>query len=489
MNNEPHLEGTLTLESPVSGQVVEPPFQLLVIADLAGDGERGEFGDRRILEIDRDNFDEVLATIRPTAGVEIDGEKQVIDLESLDDFHPDALFQRLPLFGELRDVRKRLKDPDTFRAAMSEMRARTPRAENAAPVDGGISSAVDAPAGLLDSILSSDSGTSRSGRPESDVAALAADLVRPYLVNIDETAQSEAVTAVDTTIGELMRRILHDRRFKALEATWRGLYFLTRRVETSNDLRICVLDMSHAELAGDLKDGSRLAKVLSEGHKGDPFAAVLCDHAFAPDVDDIAALVRVAKLGAAASVPFISHIRPELLGVQALGAEAERDEWDLSEDRDAIKLWNVLRGMPEAVFVAMTLPRFLARMPYGADTDPTEVIEFQEFTGTPETDDYVWTNACYLAGSMLARAFSEFRWHFGGRLSEDIDGLPMHVYRADGQTEATLSAESRLSERDADILSTLGVVPVVPFKDQGRVRLVGFRSIADPSRPLKGRWY
>ena len=49
-----------------------------------------------------------------------------------------------------------------------------------------------------------------------------------------------------------MRDILHHPDFRALEAAWRSLHFLIRRLETDEQLTVSVLDVTKAELTADL---------------------------------------------------------------------------------------------------------------------------------------------------------------------------------------------------------------------------------------------
>ena len=41
------------------------------------------------------------------------------------------------------------------------------------------------------------------------------------------------------------------------------------------------------------------------------------------------------------------------------------------------------------------MPRFLARLPYGAKTNPVEEFDFEEETGVGDHSKYTWANAAY----------------------------------------------------------------------------------------------
>jgi type VI secretion system protein ImpC len=305
------------------------------------------------------------------------------------------------------------------------------------------------------------------------------------------------LAAVDDATSGLMRAIIHDHRFQALEAAWRGLYFLVRRVETDVDLKIFVLDISKEELAGDLRSSDDLSKTRTfellvteavETPGGEPWAAVFGDYGFLPAVDDIAALVRLSKIASAAGAPFISHMRPDVLGIHSLEGNTDPRTWTLDGDTEALKLWSALRSIGEAEYLGMTIPRFLARLPYGADTEPLESFSFEEFPDAPEHDKYLWANSSYACAALLAQTFSAAGWQMDKRFAQDLDRLPVHVYESSGETIYVPCAEVQLTHDGCDRLMEFGLMPLVSFKNTDHVKLARFQSVADPVTGLRGRW-
>src|SRR5688572_6231108 len=97
------------------------PARILVLGDFSGQagGEEGQpidLSGRRARLVDLDTFDAVFAEMRPRAEVaRSDGQDSVtMEFRSLEDFHPDQIFQDLEAFQVLRASRARLKDPGTF---------------------------------------------------------------------------------------------------------------------------------------------------------------------------------------------------------------------------------------------------------------------------------------------------------------------------------------------------------------------------------------
>ena len=70
----------------------------------------------------------------------------------------------------------------------------------------------------------------------------------------------------------------------------------------------------------------------------------------------------------------------------------------------------------------------------------------------------------------------------------ELDGLPLHVYEQDGDSELKPCAEALLTERAAGKMLESGLMPLVWLKGQDAVRLVRFQSMAEPLSALAGRW-
>jgi type VI secretion system protein ImpC len=258
-------------------------------------------------------------------------------------------------------------------------------------------------------------------------------------------------------------------------------------------LKIFILDVSKDELAGDLKSSGDLSdsfayRLIVETDPGEPWALICGDYAFAPNVDDAAAMVRIAKLAAASKAPFVSHMRPDIFGVHSLAENPDHRNWEMSTSFDAGTLWATLRGLPEAKYLGMTMPRFLARLPYGSDTEPLETFSFEEFSGEPIHDGYLWTNGCFLVATLLSQSYSSFGWEMGRSMVQDVEDLPLHMYKQGTETVYQPCAEIQLSQTACDLLMNYGLMPLVSYKNTDRIKLARFQSITEPVTGLGGRW-
>jgi type VI secretion system protein ImpB len=101
-------------------EMKELPFVLGVLGDFSGkpDVPLPKLKDRKLIEIDRDNFDKVLAGMKPRLAYRVDnkltdeGGKLNVELRfnSLADFEPDNVVRQVEPLRKLIDARRRLSE-------------------------------------------------------------------------------------------------------------------------------------------------------------------------------------------------------------------------------------------------------------------------------------------------------------------------------------------------------------------------------------------
>ncbi|HET8654053.1 MAG TPA: type VI secretion system contractile sheath large subunit [Longimicrobiaceae bacterium] len=459
-------------------ELEERPFTVVVLGDFSARAsrraDRAELSGLRPLSVDRDDIDEVLERLAPRLRLDGQGASFETDFREIDDFHPDGLYDRAGLFRELRRVRARAADAATFPAVTAELGQ---GGEAPAPAPRAPSGT----AGMLDLIL--DEAEPPAAPMEvidsrAELERYVRRLVAGHLVAGPDPRQAEVVARIDAAIGEEMRVVLHHPSFQALEALWRALFLLVRRVETGPLLRIRVLDVTRAELEADLgRDdpargavGSALASVTP--------AVVVVAEAFGPEPADLDVLRRLAELGRAVGAPVLAAAAPSLVGCPAPGADPA--EWSPTASG-----WEALRREPAARFLGLAFPRFLLRLPYGEDAEECERFRFEE---SPGHEEYLWGSPAIACAIMIAQAFSAAGWEMRPGMVRGLEGLPLHLVRSEGETSAKPCAEAWMSERAAGRILDAGVMPLASLKDRDAVQLVRFQSIASPPAALAGRW-
>ncbi len=421
----------------------DAPFRILVAADFSGRAARGlvetgaPVGERKAIRVDLDSLDATIARLEPQVRL---GDGDVFRFRELDDFLPDTLFARIARFGALKEA----SDADAKRRATSRPAA-----------------------GLLDRIL--------DGTPREEAPVAAAGPDRPT---------------------ELMRAILGSSAFRALEAAWRGVDFLLRRLDVDGPLTLHLVDISPGELRSDLLAGDDLGKsglhrLLVDKTVGTPgahpWAAFVVLGAFGASKEDAEALGRLAKIASKAGTAVLAGAEPGLVGCASLAATPDPHDWSAPEGEGA-EAWAALRRLPEARYVGLALPRLLLRLPYGKETNAVEAFEFEELSSPPVHEEYLWGSPALALALLLGEAFLEDGWSLRPGSAQDIPGLPFALVTQDGEKHAVPCAETLFTVRAMEAVTAKGLMPLLTLKGTDTVRLATFQSIAEPYAALAGRW-
>lgn len=422
------------------------PLRLLVVGDFSARpaAERRPLADRPTHRVDVDNLDEVVARLAPR----IETTAGRVDFSQLDDFHPDALYRRLPLFDVLRLERAR------------------PPAQAA---------------DLLGALLGQGAaaGTPKPSAPSTGLEALLQRVVAPHIVP-DTRAETQAyLTAVDSAIAEQMRRLLHDPAFQALEAAWRGVQWLIGSLELDEDLQLHLFDVSREELLADVvASQGRLAetglhRALADRWRGvpggEPWHLLAGQYRFGPSDTDIGLLAALGLVASQAGGPWI--------------AEGDRTLAGAAED-PALAGWRALRGSEAAPWIGLAAPRVLLRLPYGKAHDPVVSFAFEEFEGAPVHGHFLWGNPALAVALLVGRAFTLNGWDFEPGDEREIGDLPAYTYTQDGERELQACAEQYLGEEGGNALLQAGLMPVLSHRHRNAVTVMRFQSVAEPVRSL-----
>lgn len=471
----------------------DTPFRMLVLGDFSGREHRGVSKVAvRPVAIDTDNFDSVINKL----GVEVhlrvgdaQDSKMVVPIKKLDDFHPDQIAQNLAIFGVLRRMKQMLASPATFEAAAAQVRALLGSgpapavAPTSAPASGGNDADFERLLGAPASNLPD------GGKKQVDISSIMADAVRGHVVPDAPPEQGELRRILDEAVAIQMRAILNQKDFQALESAWRSLHFLVSRLELGEEIQLQVLDISKPEVLADLRnDQSGLSKMIVEQTintpGADPWALIIGNYTFSDSQEDVEMLARLATVASEAGAPFLAAASPQLFGCPSLAESPDSAQWQTRSS----EMWDKLRKMPQAEYVALAFPRLMLRLPYGSDTEPTDIPGFEEFTPNFAHEQYVWGNPAFGCAYALADAFRENGWDMqaGGFL--ELSDLPIHNYQRNGEKQTKPAAEAFLTDRAGSKIQDRGVIPLLSIKGRDAAKFAGFHSIASPTKPLLGRW-
>src|SRR4051812_14354835 len=254
---------------------------------------------------------------------------------------------------------------------------------------------------------------------------------------------------IDARLTAQLRAVMHHPDFRRLEATWRGLNYLVQRTETDEGLKIKVLNTGKREMPQ-----SAGFAVRGQLERGQPVRLLVADFAFGRSPQDVALLTAAGTVAEAVRTPFVAAASADLFG---LTSYADLGRWpDVDEAMQVVAdAWTEFVDSPAAGAVYLTLPRVLARRPYGAETEPVEAFAYEEVAAAADPDEYVWMSAAWVYAERVTAAAVR-----GGSWDGAAEGLPLHTFPADGE-RVSRSAEAFVPDSWASELSGRGFVPLV----------------------------
>jgi type VI secretion system protein ImpC len=193
----------------------------------------------------------------------------------------------------------------------------------------------------------------------------------------------------------------------------------------------------------------------------------------------------MAILSAQARTPFLAGVSTSLVGCASLATDPEPRTW--KPNAALATAWQMIRGMAPARYLGVVTPRFLLRLPYGKDAASTESFAFEEMPA-PEHEHYLWGSSAVLCALLMAEGFVASGWQMNLDDIRQIDGLPLHVYREDGESTMKPCAEVRLRETALEALTDNGLMVMASIPDRDGARLHRFQSAAKGPEPLAGHW-
>lgn len=310
-----------------------------------------------------------------------------------------------------------------------------------------------------------------------------------------------AVAAIDTALSTQLSVIMHSDGFKAMEATWRGLFHLVSRTETSTRLKLRIFNATLNELQDDMTkavefDQSKLFKIIYEAEYGtfggSPYSMLLGGYDIGPDAPNMTFIGKMAEVAAAAHAPFLAAASAKMFGLQDFGDLAKpRDLAKIFEGAD-LQAWSEFRGTEDSRYVSLVLPRVMLRLPYGPNTLPAEGFNFEESVlsanRVPDNDHFLWGNAAYFLAERITNAFSLYSWTAAIRGVEGgglVEGLPIYTFSSDedeGIKEIFCPTQVAITDRREKEINDLGFIALCHSKGSGKAAFFGGQTTNKPKK-------
>lgn len=285
------------------------------------------------------------------------------------------------------------------------------------------------------------------------------------------------IAEIDRLISLQLNEVMHHPSFQKLEGTWRGIKHLLDQSETSDGLKIKLLNVSKKDLLRDLQrapefDQSAFFKKVYEEEfgvfGGAPFAALVGDYEFGRGGEDVELLERVSQVASAAHAPFLTAAAPELLNLSEYNQLTGIRDISKVFDSTEYAKWKSFRASDDSRYVALTLPHVLMREPYGKDTRQIDEFAYEEGVDGRDHSKYLWGNAAYALAARLTNSYAKYGWCAAIRGVEGgglVEGLATHNFRTDeGDLALKCPTEVSITDRREKELADQGLVPLVHCK-------------------------
>ena len=334
---------------------------------------------------------------------------------------------------------------------------------------------------LLDEIIA---GTTKY-KPEDESYAIAKrglqafmkELVRPGAGDqrVHQSVVNAIISELDTKLSSQLDEILHHPEVQKIESSWRSLKLLVDRTDFRENIKIELLNVSKDDLLNDFEDSPEVVKSGLYKHVytaeygqfgGQPYGAMVANYEFTSHPQDIKLLQYAASVATMAHAPFISAAGPKFFGEESYQKLPGLKDLHSVFEAPQYAKWRSFRDSEDARYVALTCPRFLLRLPYGAETVPVKEFDYEEKV-TDSHDKYLWGNTAFALASRVTDSFAKFRWcpnitgPLGGGAVED---LPVHVFDSMGSKEQKIPTEILISERREYELAEEGFIALTMRK-------------------------
>jgi type VI secretion system protein ImpC len=295
---------------------------------------------------------------------------------------------------------------------------------------------------------------------------------------LDKTLLDFHIAKIDAQISRQLDVIMHNEVFQQIESAWRGLKFLVDRTDFRKNVKIEVLDISKDDLRQDFEDTPEIVQSGLYRHTyiqeydtpgGEPIGSIISNYEFDRSSQDIALLRNISKISAAAHMPFVGAVGAAFFGKDSMEEVAAIQDVANYFDRAEYIKWKSFRDTDDARYIGLTLPRFLARLPYGEDTVPVRSFNYSEQVKGTDHNRYLWANASFAFAANMVKSFIKNGWCVqirGPQAGGLVEDLPIHLYDLGTGNQVKIPTEVLIPETREFEFANLGFVPLSFYKNR-----------------------
>jgi len=310
-------------------------------------------------------------------------------------------------------------------------------------------------------------------------------------VRVTASAVDEMIANLDQKLSTQVDVILHNKEFQQLESAWTSLKFLVDRTDFRENIKVEVMNVTKTDLLDDFEDAPeitksglyKLAYTQEYGQfGGKPYGLMVGNFEFGPSAPDVKLLQNLASVATMSHAPFVAAAGAQFFGIDSFtGLPNLKDLKSIFEMPQYIK-WQSFRESEDSRNVALALPHFLLRIPYGPDTKPVKGFNYKEDT-TDGDGNFLWGNAAFAFASRITDSFGKYRWCaniIGPQGGGAVEDLPIYQYEAMGELQTKIPTEVLISERREFELAEEGFVALTMRKGSDNAAFFSANSTQKP---------
>jgi type VI secretion system protein ImpC len=325
------------------------------------------------------------------------------------------------------------------------------------------------------------------------VEHLIAQLVEPgrKVDKVTKAVIDEMIAEIDNKLSLQLDAIMHHSDFQKLESSWRSIKYLVDHTDFRENIKLELLNATKDDLLDDFEDAPEIPKsglyrtVYTAEYGqfgGQPIGNIIANFDFGPNPQDIKLLQYIASASAMAHAPFIAAAGPEFFGLDEFnGLPKLKDLQSIFDGPQYVK-WQSFRETEDARYVGLALPRFLLRLPYGRDTKPVKVFNYEENVSGSHSD-YLWGNSAFAFASRITDSFAKYRWCtnvIGPTAGGAVEDLPLHTFESMGEQQTKIPTEVLVSDRQEYELAEQGFIPLAMRKGSDNACFFSANSVQKP---------
>lgn len=308
------------------------------------------------------------------------------------------------------------------------------------------------------------------------------------------------IAGIDRMLSRQVDEILHHSRFQRLEASWRGILWLSRMADGIKSVKVRILNLSWRELTRDLERAvefdqsetfDRIYTQEFDMPGGEPYGLIVADYEPSKHPKDLETLRAFAGVVAAPHAPTVMGCSPAMFGIDRFRELVPTIDLDGMFKRPEFAAWRSLRsGTEDTRYLGIVFPRVLMRLPYRPDGLRADGFVYREAAHANDAQQWLWGSAAYAFAAVCIRSFATYGWfgdirgagrdRIGGGV---VDELPLPWFSTDRLGVAPRHpVEMTLTERQERDLSELGFIPLMTARLTSYVVFNSNQAVWQPTR-------